>query len=154
MSIFEPAPTRRSIAGQIVYFGSWVVVTFVAALLHANPDGHGTHTQLGLPPCPSALLFDRPCPGCGLTTSWTALVHGDLAAAFHAHPFGPILYLAFTVTAFLALRGWIEGRRLLLDTPALNRATIAFAIMFFCFGLARMAVVPHYRSLHDIAAMR
>jgi hypothetical protein len=154
MALYEPAPNRRLIGGQLVLFGAWFAVTVVGALLHPSRTGHGTHEQLGLPPCPSALLFDRPCPGCGLTTSWTALIHGDFAFAFHAHPLGPFLYLFFTVMALLALRGWIAQRRLITDSPKFNRALVIGAAAFLCFGVARMVVMPNYRTVQDIAAMR
>src|SRR5687768_9011989 len=87
-SLFEPVEPRR-VRGGFVFFGSWLVVTGIALALTPNPAGHGTHKQLGLSACPSAVLFDRPCPGCGLTTSWTAFVHGDFAASVSAHLFGP-----------------------------------------------------------------
>lgn len=154
MVLFEPAVNRRRIAGQLVYFSTWLTITVIGACLHASPTGHGTHEELGLPPCPSALLFSRPCPGCGLTTSWTALIHGDIAFAFHAHPLGPLMYLLFTATALLALRGWITRQRFIADTPQFNRFVIGVALFFFCFGLVRMAVTPHYRSAQDLASLR
>lgn len=154
MTIYEPAIGRRSLVGQLLYFSVWLAVTVVGACLHASRTGHGTHEQLGLPPCPSVLLFSRPCPGCGLTTSWTALIHGDLALAFHAHPLGPLLYLFFTVTSLLALRGWITGKRMVVDSPRFNQAVIAAAVLFFAFGIVRMTVSPGYRTAQDIAALR
>ncbi|RYG64147.1 DUF2752 domain-containing protein, partial [bacterium] len=46
-----------------------------------------------------------------MTTSWTALVHGDLPAAFHAHLMGPLAYLGFTAVAFLSLAAARRGER-------------------------------------------
>ena len=100
--MFEPVTVLRSIAGQLVYFGCWVSVTVIGLILRPSADGHGTHQQLGLPPCPCVLIFNRPCPGCGLTTSFTALLHGRFRDAFRAHWFGPFLYLIFTATAIAA----------------------------------------------------
>lgn len=154
MALYEPIKSRRKIAGQLLYFCVWLAITIIGACLHASPTGHGTHEELGLPPCPSALLFSRPCPGCGLTTSWTAFIHGNFAFAFHAHPLGPFLYLFFTATAFMALRGWIKSERMNTDTPRFNRVMLVGAVVFFTFGVARMAVVSNYRSLQDVAAMR
>src|SRR5881394_3155534 len=105
MALYEPAINRKKIAGQLAYFGAWLTVTVIGACLHPSATGHGTHEQLGLPPCPSVLLFDRPCPGCGLTTSFTAFVHGDFGFAFHAHPLGPLMYVALTTWAWLGLYG-------------------------------------------------
>src|SRR5436853_5060306 len=140
MALYEGSEPRRKLSGQLTFFLVWLGITGVAAVLHPDPTGHGTHEQLGLPPCPSVLLFDRPCPGCGLTTSWTALIHGDIGFAFHAHPFGPVLYLFFTATAWLALRGWLRNERFQADGPRFNRVMMVAAIVFFSFGITRMAL--------------
>ena len=46
---------------------------------------------LGLTTCPSALIFDSPCPGCGLTRSVKALLSGDWETALQLHPLGPFV---------------------------------------------------------------
>ena len=154
MALFEPAPNRKRIAGQAIYFSVWLTITVIAICLTPSVTGHGTHEQLGLPPCPSALLFSRPCPGCGLTTSWTAFVHGQFGASFRAHPFGAALYLFFTGTAFMALKGFLRVQRMNIESRGFNRALIAVALIFFTFGLTRMALTPNYRTPQDIAAIR
>ncbi len=141
---FEPGHPRRVLVGQLLWFGLWLGVTLVAALLHADPAGHGTHTQLGLPPCPSVLVFGRPCPGCGLTTSWSATVHMDLATAFRAHPLGPLLYLGFTLSAGLALWGWWKGRYLDLSSRAFNRMAATVFALFLVFAAVRFVSSPDY----------
>ena len=45
-----------------------------AVRLQPAREGLGTHQQLGLPPCTFRVLFDRPCPSCGMSTSWAHLV--------------------------------------------------------------------------------
>ena len=47
---------------------------------------------VGLPgwPCPFKATFGIPCPGCGLSTAVSSLVHGDWHAAITTHPFAPI----------------------------------------------------------------
>jgi hypothetical protein len=66
----------------------------VAAALKPDPGGHGTHRQLGLPPCTFLVLFGRPCPSCGMTTSWSCLVRGGLIEAFRASAGGALLAIA------------------------------------------------------------
>lgn len=39
-----------------------------------------------LPLCPFAIVTHYPCPGCGLTRATLALLHGDVADAYHLHP--------------------------------------------------------------------
>jgi len=146
MALYEGLDNRRKLSGQLMFFGVWLFTTIVGAALHPDPSGHGTHTQLGLPPCPSVILFNRPCPGCGLTTSFTAFIHGDWAFAFHAHPFGPIMYLGMTVCAFLCLYGWIKGLRLDGGGPTFNRVLTVFMVLFFGFGIVRMALDRGFSS--------
>lgn len=76
--------------------------TALAALLTPSPTGLGTHQALGLPPCLFHALTGWACPSCGLTTSITHLIHGNLAAAFWTHPLGPIIYLAWGISALWA----------------------------------------------------
>ena len=129
---------------QLFWFLTWVFVTGFGAYLTPSVAGHGTHQELGLPPCPSVLLFDRPCPGCGLTTSWTALIHGQIGASFRAHALGPVLYLLFTVTALVGGYGWLKRWRFHTEIPLINRSLLAFTVVFFAYGLGRMALEPHF----------
>ena len=140
-------PVER--AKQLFWFATWFAVTTVAVLLRPSIHGHGTHQQLGLPPCPSVLLFDRPCPGCGLTTSWTAFVHGDFATSFHAHPLGPIYYLGFTATAIWALVGALRGVRLRTESQAWTRAITVSVVVLIGFGFVRMLMTPHYAAEYE-----
>ncbi|HWD39337.1 MAG TPA: DUF2752 domain-containing protein [Fimbriimonas sp.] len=157
MTLLEPVPSRRSIVWQAIWFVVWVAITAIGLHLHADPQGHGTHQELGLPPCPSALLFDRPCPGCGLTTSWTALLHGDFKLAFSAHPLGPPMYLIYTFSAFVALYGFVRSRHFDLTTRTMSRTLSALAIIFLAFGVTRMILTPHFRTAKEasmIAGLR
>jgi hypothetical protein len=65
----------------------------VAAMLEPNPSGHGTHQQLGLPPCTFWVLFGRPCPVCGMTTAWAHLMRGEWCDAVRANLGGTLLGL-------------------------------------------------------------
>ncbi len=146
--LFEPAK-RTSILWQPLLFAGWCAVTLIGLRLRPDPSGHGTHQELGLPPCPSALLFDRPCPGCGLTTSWTALLHGQWRSAFEAHPLGPPLYLLFTAAAFVAGIAFLTHRRLVLTSIPMSRALATTSLLFFAFGTYRMITTPHFRTDHE-----
>ncbi len=129
-----------------MWFVLWVGVTACGLYLSPSAQGHGTHQQLGLPPCPSALFLDRPCPGCGLTTSWSALLHGNLGLSFHAHPLGPVLYLLFTAIAWTGLYGWIKKLRVRSEQPWFATWSTALAAVFLGFGLIRAIVTPHYAT--------
>ncbi|OWU65175.1 MAG: hypothetical protein CBB60_006020 [Armatimonadetes bacterium Cent15-Ar3] len=145
MQLFEP-DQKFKIRAQLIWFFMWLGVTSVGLYLSADKHLHGTHQQLGLPPCPSVLMFNRPCPGCGLTTSWTALLHLDFVTSWHAHPLGIPMYLGFTFVALGSLYGNIKGLRLMIDSNWANRAFVVFVAVFFVFGAVRMAITPKYQT--------
>lgn len=140
---YERDVPRKKLSGQMMWFGLWFVLTAIGLfLLKANPDGHGTHTQLGLPPCPSVVFFDRPCPGCGMTTSWTSAIHGEVGRAFMVHPFGPILYYGFTLTALMGLYGFVRKMRLRSEHPGFNKFMVVVLVGFLAFGGIRFVMGP------------
>ena len=147
--LLRPEANPKRINAQLTWFGAWVAVTLIGACLSPSHHLHGTHEQLGLPPCPSVMLFDRPCPGCGLTTSWTALLHGQIGLSFHAHPLGPILYALFTISAWLSFYAW--RKRLLFDTDTrfVTRIMIGTTAVLVLVGLVRMALTPHYGTRQE-----
>ncbi|HZH98822.1 MAG TPA: DUF2752 domain-containing protein [Fimbriimonadaceae bacterium] len=149
MVSFEPTRGRREIAGHLMWFLLWLAVTVVALWLTPNPDGHGTHRQLGFPPCPSVLLFDKPCPGCGLTTSFTATVHGQLIPGFKAHPLGPLIYGIFSLTAFACLYGWWTRKRFRTDSAPFNYSLAAAVVVFLVFGATRFMLTKSYSAPGD-----
>jgi hypothetical protein len=104
----RPVPSRaeRGAAGGFALVGC--LVFGVAAILspydsHGRPLSHGTHRQLGLPPCAMKALTGFPCPSCGMTTSISLVMHGDLAAASEANSAGLIVAgLGLVATVWLA----------------------------------------------------
>lgn len=134
---YEAGFHRRDLIGQLLLVGLWLGVTVVALALRPSPAGYGTHQQLGLPACPSHMLFGRPCPSCGMTTSVTALLHGDLPAALRANPFGPPFYLLLTAMAAGAFVGYLRGARFNTNTRSFNIAALGFLGIFVAYGIYR-----------------
>ena len=64
---------------------------FAAARITPDAHGHGTHTQLGLPPCGFVLAFSKPCITCGMTTAFAHAVRLDLSSALRVQPMGLLL---------------------------------------------------------------
>lgn len=85
----------------------------IGAWLAPSAEGHGTHTQLGMPPCGWVLAFDKPCPTCGMTTAFAYAARGDLGASFVAQPFGALLAVGAATVFWLALHSAITGSRAL-----------------------------------------
>lgn len=73
----------------------------IALSLYLHPDtrGHGTHEQLGLPPCGFLMVTGFPCPSCGMTTSFALTMRGRWISAFLVQPFGFLLALGVLATA-------------------------------------------------------
>lgn len=76
-------------------------------------------------------LSGRPCPSCGLTRSWAALLHGDFEAAFHFHALGPLLLVGLVGYLFL-WRQQVGFRK------GLRWAGWAMAGLWVTYGLVRM----------------
>jgi hypothetical protein len=148
---FEQARDKTPIRTQALWIVLWLAVTVVAFFLRPDRELHGTHQQLGLPPCPSVAFFDRPCFGCGLTTSFAATVHLDFATAFRAHPLGSVLYFLLTATAFVTLWASSKGLRVDSDTKAFNRASLALLVAFVAFGVYRFSTVEYGSQEFKIA---
>lgn len=82
-------PLRRR--GQFL-LGAWSLFLtggfLLAAWLPPDARGYGTHQRLGLPPCTIQALFQIPCPTCGMTTSFSHFVRGNVLASLEANPAG------------------------------------------------------------------
>jgi len=120
MSVAETSTSRTALLSGRYRLGLILLAIGLAALLglaralEPNPQGRGTHQQLGLPPCTFVVLFGRPCPTCGMTTSWAYLVRGHVVAALRSNTSGALLgMLALVGVPWLlvsAVRGrWLPG---------------------------------------------
>ena len=106
----------------------------IAWWLQPDARGYGTHHQLGLPDCSFIVLWGIPCPMCGMTTSWSNLMHGDWANAFRANPGGALLGL----TSMLAIpicfwRAWV-------GVATQNNWLSRFTLLWFCLMIFVIAL--------------
>jgi hypothetical protein len=117
----RPAPDVAGLFGDLVgrgnllsrviwaaFFAGPLAVLTTALFLTPSPLGHSTHTQLGLPPCGFLVATGYPCPGCGLTTSFTHMVRLEVFGALGANPFGVLLFLATVAIVPVAAFGMIR----------------------------------------------
>ncbi|MEM6671632.1 MAG: DUF2752 domain-containing protein [Planctomycetota bacterium] len=76
------------------------LLVLLALRLATEPDarGYGTHEQLGFAPCGFREWLGGPCPTCGVTTSASHFVRGEIAASWAVQPFGTAA--SFAVIAF------------------------------------------------------
>lgn len=87
-------------------------VLAVAAWMNPSARGHGTHTQIGLPPCSWAIWFDKPCPTCGMTTAFSHAGEARWLSAVLTQPAGAALAIATATAFWLALHVALTGSRL------------------------------------------
>lgn len=92
---------EQGLSGTQVVGATTVAVVGAAALGAAcvfSPSG----VESGPPLCPFAVMTGLPCPGCGLTRSWVAFMHGDVGSAFTFNVFGPVFLVLTAVTVVAA----------------------------------------------------
>ncbi len=114
---------RRSVRLRVrggLLAGGVLGLAVLAFSLTPISGGYGTHEQLGLPPCSLLVRTGWPCPTCGLTTSVTFMAHGQVAAAFGAHPFGVVLAALLAVAMAAGVAELATGR----DVLALARPSL------------------------------
>lgn len=103
--------------GALAIACACLAVLLAAARLSPSDSGHGTHVQLGLPPCGWAMILGKPCPTCGMTTAVAHAAQGRPVAALLTQPAGAAVALLtasiFWVCAYVACTGSRLGERML-----------------------------------------
>ena len=131
LPVAQPVPRRAARppgygtprTGRIVRLSLLLVGTALAGVFavafYLNPyapDGTprtmATHTQLGMPPCNFVVMTGKPCPACGMTTSFALLVRGDVPASLRANWAGTLIAGLWALTLVWAVAGGIAGRAL------------------------------------------
>ncbi len=103
-------PTSERVLAGLFALGS-ITVLALALSLRPSSEGHGTHTSLGLPPCTWAVAFDRPCPTCGMTTSFSHAAKGNLMTAMRTQPMGLLLVIGAATTFWTGAHVAASGAR-------------------------------------------
>jgi hypothetical protein len=98
-------------------------------------------------PCPLHLLTGLDCPFCGSTRMAAALLHGDLAGAWHFNAavlvIGPLIGVAvgYQVLCWTLERaGWLKLPRLRLSPRAVQMVTWTLMSVLVIFGVLRNLV--------------
>ena len=96
---------------RLAFLGLGLVgLLLIASILQPNRAGTGTHEQLGLPPCTFQLITGVRCPSCGMTTSWSHFMNGDLHAAWSSNAGGLCLAVMASIAAVWSLYVAVRGR--------------------------------------------
>lgn len=134
-------PSKTDIAGSGGYpvgrHGRWLLLGWslfllggfaLAFSLTPDPRGFGTHQRLGLPPCSFRVMLGIPCPACGMTTSFSHLVHGNFVPAVRANVGGVLLALVCAVQIPWCWVSASRGRLAGVADPAKGLVWIAAAV--------------------------
>jgi hypothetical protein len=112
-------PNTARIARLTLLLIAALLACVFAVAFYLNPydaDGRprtmATHTQLGMPPCNFVILAGKPCPSCGMTTSFALLVRGDVVASLRANWAGTLIAVLWALTMVWAVASGIKGRPL------------------------------------------
>lgn len=106
-------------------------VFVVARWLEPSPKGFGTHTQLGLPACQFEAVTGRPCPSCGMTTSFAWFARGELVQGWRANAAGMVLAAGCVGLVPWLLAGALAGKTLgfrTLERPLLGVIVVTVAV--------------------------
>lgn len=104
-----PPGAMDRVAGLVLGGGAATVIG-LAMHLTPDPNGYGTHRQLGLGACTMMTLTGWPCPMCGMTTTFTLFAHLRPVDAFLNQPFGLVLFPITVAMAVLGLVDVVTGR--------------------------------------------
>ncbi len=132
--------TGERIGAAIGALGCLFVLA-TAAWLTPNPQGHATHTQLGMNKCTWVVWFDQPCPTCGMTTSFSHAGEGSWSTAFLTQPMGALLALLTTMIFWGATHQALTGSRIgsVVQTtlkPRVVVAMLALAVAAWIYKIA------------------
>jgi len=130
----QPRLGRTTRCALLVAALGLAAVLGIARWLKPDPRGYGTHTQLGLAPCTFAYLTGRPCPTCGMTTSFAWFVRGRPDRSWGANPAGSLLAPTCVVLIPWLVAGAILGRPIgfrTLEQPLIGLVVTIVALSLF-----------------------
>ena len=105
----------------------------------------GILMMLGLYRCPLRLLFGVPCPFCGMTRAFFAVIHGDPAAAFYYHPLWPIVAILL-VLYILSFTGLIRPSKTVVNSVVFGFCILLIACYVWRHFTGSDVVRPDYGS--------
>jgi hypothetical protein len=151
----DAIPVARVAAGRanrwvritLAAIGAALIAVFALAI-YLNPynaDGSprtmATHTTIGLPPCNFVALTGKPCPSCGMTTSFALLVRGDVSNSLNANWVGTTLAVTWAVLLVWSLASAAAGRLFFIPDGRGEIVLTIFVAGFLILMLGRWVVI-------------
>jgi hypothetical protein len=144
--VLEAIPVQSAwVRGTLVGMALALIAVFAVAvwLNPYNEDGSplrmATHQRLGLPPCTFYVSTGSPCPSCGMTTSFSLLMHGDVLNSLRANAVGTLLALFCLMLIPWCLGSAVCRRTLFLHSA--ERALTGVVLVFLSLMLLRWGLV-------------
>ncbi|HEX4417134.1 MAG TPA: DUF2752 domain-containing protein [Kofleriaceae bacterium] len=134
------------ISGRMFDLGLAVLVAAqLAASVVLRSAGGETGDEIVLPggsslggTCWFRGVFHVDCPFCGLTRSFVALAHGELAAAVRFHPAGPLLFAAMVAALIALVTVFVRRAQPLSERRGFSFAYQAVALVSLLLGVIKM----------------
>lgn len=101
-----PSDPVISRGAALIGLGVCIAILGTAAWMTPDPRGHGSHEQLGLPPCGMVATWGLPCPTCGMCTSFSLAIRGRFLTAFVTQPAGLVIFLV-VIAACMECAHWV-----------------------------------------------
>jgi hypothetical protein len=142
---YPPPRIHRWVRVVLVLMAVGLIAVFTVAVWLNPYEANGsarkleTHLQLGLPECTFKQLTGKPCPSCGMTTSFALFVRGDLANAMRANSVGLLLAVFCFFLVPYSLICSLRGRYL--GLLSMEWLLPRFVVIFCVLMLLRWAVV-------------
>lgn len=142
----SPTELVRSSYSPFPYTVFIICLLFILLLsfqLSPSPEGHGTHCQLGLPACGFLTVTGYPCPSCGLTTSFSYLVRGQVLKSLQTQPFGTVFLATLTAFGIISLIAAVKRIPVsyFLDSAVFDRIQIFLLALFFISWIYKICVM-------------
>jgi len=140
----EAGRLRRRVRLLLLALAAGLLGIFaLAASLNPYKDGRvwleETHRQLGMPPCSFKRLTGKPCPSCGMTSSFALLVRGDVWHSLEANAAGTALALLLAAVLAWSLACALAGRQLWIRS--VEPAVLRLVVFFFVLMMVRWGLV-------------
>ena len=144
-------PLTWTVRGALVLVLAGLLAVFAVAVWIRPYDEEGnaellaTHRQLGLPECTFKVLTGKPCPSCGMTTSFALLVRGDVWHSMQANWVGTLLAVLWMAIIPWSILSALLGRPLFM--LSIERTLTKLVIGFVVLMLLRWVIVLGLRFL-------
>lgn len=150
--IYSPtfAPIRVSLGMRLTALAvaaGCTLLLLVAAGLEPSRSGVGTHQGLRLDACQFLQRTGLPCMSCGMTTSFTWFVRGNVMAAFYVQPMGALLAIVTVIAIWSGLYIAVTGRPALRLLRYLPDKPYVLILLLLATGAWAWKIFIHLRGI-------